>query len=83
MHEYSDSIGDRSVNEQDHMEIAGEMLTWLDKMKPYCAYMSDVISAVKGQAVQMAYGMVMFTVDEAVKRVELLLKHELKSITAS
>ena len=79
VHEYSDSIGDRSVNEQDHMEIAGEMLTWLDKMKPYCAYMSDVISAVKGQAVQMtAYGMVMFTVDEAVKRVELLLKHELK-----
>ena len=61
------------------MEIAGEMLTWLDKMRPYCAYMSDVISAVKGQAVQMtASGTVRFTVDEAVKRVELLLKHELK-----
>ena len=79
VYEYRDSIGDRSVNEQDHMEIAGEMLTWLDKMKPYCAYMSDVISAVKGQAVQMtASGTVRFTVDEAVKRVELLLKHELK-----
>ena len=79
VYEYRDSIGDRSVNEQDHMEIAGEMLTWLDKMRPYCAYMSDVISAVKGQAVQMtASGTVRFTVDEAVKRVELLLKHELK-----
>lgn len=78
-HEYRDSIGDRNVTERDHMEIAGEMLMWLDKMKPYCAYMSDVISAVKGQAAQMtASGTVKFTVDEAVKRVELLLKHELK-----
>ncbi len=78
-YEYRDSIGDRSVNEQDHKEIAKEMLTWLDKMRPYCAYMSDVISAVKGQAVQMiSTNTVKFTVDEVVKRVELLLKHELK-----
>jgi len=78
-YEYRDSIGDKSVTEQDHKEIAMEMMTWLDKMKPYCSYMSDVISAVKGQAVQMiATGSVKFTVDEVVKRVELLLKHELK-----
>lgn len=78
-YEYRDSIGDRSVTDQDHKEIAREMMSWLDKMKPYCSYMSDVISAVKGQAVQIiASGMSKFTVDEAVKRVELLLKHELK-----
>ncbi len=78
-YEYRDSIGDRSVNDQDHKEIAKEMLMWLEKMKPYCAYMSDVISAVKGQAVQMiSTNTVKFTVDEVVKRVELLLKHELK-----
>lgn len=77
--EYRDSIDDKSVTEQDHKEIAMEMMTWLDKMKPYCSYMSDVISAVKGQAVQMiASGTVKFTVDEVVKRVNLLLKHELK-----
>ena len=77
--EYRDSIEDKSVTEQDHKEIAKEMMTWLDKMKPYCSYMSDVISAVKGQAVQMiASGTVKFTVDEVVKRVDLLLKHELK-----
>jgi signal transduction histidine kinase len=41
--------------------------------------MSDVISAVKGQAVQMnASTSVKFTLDELVKRVDLLLKHELK-----
>lgn len=78
-YEYRDSIDDKSVTEQDHKEIAKEMITWLDKMRPYCAYMSDVISAVKGQAVQMnASTMVKFTVDELVKRVELLMRHELK-----
>lgn len=78
-YEYRDSIDDRSVTEQDHKEIAKEMLGWLDKMRPYCAYMSDVISAVKGQAVQMSSsGTDKFTVDEVVKRVDLLLKHELK-----
>lgn len=77
--EYRDSIDDKSVTEQDHKEIAREMLSWLDRMKPYCSYMSDVISAVKGQAVQMnASTMVKFTVGELVKRVDLLLKHELK-----
>ncbi len=80
VYEYRDSVGDKSVTEQDHKEIARDMLTWLDKMGPYCAYMSDVISAVKGQAVQMiaTSSTVKFTVDEVVKRVELLLKHELK-----
>ncbi len=78
-YEYRDSIGDRSVTDQDHKEIAKEMLTWLEKMRPYCAYMSDVISAVKGQAVQMiSTSTGKFTVDEVLKRVELLLKHELK-----
>lgn len=77
--EYRDSIDDRSVTEQDHKEIAKEMLSWLDRIKPYCSYMSDVISAVKGQAVQMnASTTVKFTVDELVKRVDLLMKHELK-----
>lgn len=79
VYEYRDSIDDRSVTEQDHKEIAKEMLTWLDKMKPYCAYMSDVISAVKGQAVQMnASTTGKFTVDELIKRVDLLMRHELK-----
>jgi signal transduction histidine kinase len=41
--------------------------------------MSDIISAVKGQAVQMnSSSTVKFTVDELVKRVDLLMKHELK-----
>ena len=77
--EYRDSIDDKSVTEQDHKEIARDMMSWLDRMKPYCGYMSDVISAVKGQAVQMSASVTnKFTVDELIKRVDLLMKHELK-----
>ncbi len=79
VYEYRDSIDDKSVTEQDHKEIARDMLIWLEKIKPYCGYMSDVISAVKGQAVQMNSSMSeKFTVDELIKRVDLLMKHELK-----
>lgn len=77
--EYRDSIGDDSVTAEDHNEIAGEMLEWLEKMKPYCSYMTDLISAVKGQAVQMNYSKYdKFTVEELVKRIDVLMKHELK-----
>ncbi len=76
--EYEDSIDDEEVTVQDHKEIAQEMYDWLNKMKPYCSYMSDIISAVKGQAVQLNtslnYG---FTLDELVKRIQILMKHEL------
>jgi len=78
-HEYKDSIEDENVTAQDHNEIASEMLEWLEKMKPYCSYMTDIISAVKGQAVQMNYSTYdKFTIEELVKRIDVLMKHELK-----
>lgn len=77
--EYRDSIGDRSVSDQDHREIASEMLVWIDKIKPHCTYMSDIITTVKGQAVQFnTTDEMTFTLDELIHRVELLMKHELK-----
>jgi two-component system, NtrC family, sensor histidine kinase HupT/HoxJ len=77
--EYRESISDPQVNLEDHMEIAHEMEEWLGKMKPYCRYMSDVISAVKGQAVQMNDSSTdKFTVEELLKRIEVLMHHELK-----
>ncbi|MCK5129646.1 MAG: PAS domain-containing protein [Clostridiales bacterium] len=76
--EYLDSIDDESVTSDDHKEIAKEILEWVDKIKPHCGYMSDIISAVKGQAVQFnTSGIVSFTVDEVIKRIGILLKHEL------
>lgn len=77
--EYRESISDPQVTIEDHMEISREMEEWLDKMKPYCRYMSDVISAVKGQAVQMNDSSTdKFTVEELLKRIEVLMHHELK-----
>jgi len=78
INEYDESIEDKNVTFEDHHEIASDMLNWLDKMKPHCTYMSDVITTVKGQAVQMnASSVTSFTLDELVKRIDILMKHEL------
>lgn len=77
--EYMESIGDKSVTNDDHREIAREMLDRIEKCKPYCSYMSDIISAVRGQAVQLSDSTVSkFTVSELIKRVDILMLHELK-----
>ena len=52
----------------------------LEKIKEYTEYMSDIITAVKGQAVTLSETEnVSFDLDELVKRVNILMKHELKS----
>lgn len=78
--EYDSSIDDPTVNSQDHHEIASDMSTWIEKIKNYTEYMSDIITAVKGQAVVMSNeDDINFTISELVKRVTLLMKHELKN----
>ncbi|UOO38809.1 HAMP domain-containing histidine kinase [Oscillospiraceae bacterium CM] len=77
--EYDESIGDDEITPEDHHEIAGEMRAWIGKMKDYTAYMSDVISTVKGQAVQLTASTTdWFTLRELLKRIEILMNHELK-----
>ena len=78
--EYEASIGDPEVNEQDHHDIAKDMLEWIAKVKTHTEYMSDVITAVKGQAVTLSNEEeIAFTVGELLKRVNILMKHELKN----
>ncbi len=78
--EYDASIGDPEVTNEDHHEIANDMRKWVEKIKEYTAYMSDIITAVKGQAVTLSSDKdVDFTIDELVKRVDILMKHELKN----
>ena len=77
--EYDESIDDPAVNKQDHHEIAKEMQDWVNKVKPYLSYMTEVIDAVKGQAVSMnASTMTNFTIKELITRTQLLMKNELK-----
>lgn len=78
--EYENSIDDPEVNSQDHHDIAHDMTEWIYKIKDYTKYMSDIITAVKGQAVTLSEkSTVHFTLDELVKRVDILMKHELKN----
>lgn len=78
--EYDSSIDEPTVNSQDHHEIASDMSTWIEKIKNYTEYMSDIITAVKGQAVVMSNeDDINFTISELVKRVTILMKHELKN----
>lgn len=77
--EYDESIEDSNVTDSDHHEIAIEMKEWLQKIKPHCSYMSDIITTVKGQTVQLSNSTTnYFTVGELIKRVDILMKHELK-----
>ena len=78
--EYDSSIDDPEVTHQDHHEIAHDMDVWIEKIKTHTSYMSDVITAVKGQAVNLnEEEQDTFTIDELMKRVNILMKHELKN----
>lgn len=78
--EYDSSIDDPEVNSNDHHDIAKDMETWVSKIKTHTEYMSDVITAVKGQAVTLNNEEAMtFTVEELLKRVNILMRHELKN----
>ena len=77
--EYEESIVDKDVTIDDHLAIANDMKDWISKIKSYLEYMSDIITAVKGQAVALSENAVdSFTVEELTKRVDILMKHELK-----
>ena len=53
---------------------------WITKIRTHLSYMSDIITAVKGQAVAFSDNMINgFTVGELVKHVDILMKHELKN----
>ena len=81
--EYEHSIDDPEVTIQDHHAIAKDMKEWVEKVNSYDAYMSDIINTVKGQAVNFnEVSMEEFTIDELLKRVNILMKHELKNALA-
>ena len=77
--EYKESISDPNVTIEDHLEIAHDMEEWVSKIKNYSEYMSDVITAVKGQAITFTEKSdEAFTIGELVKNVSILMKHELQ-----
>ncbi|MGN0963226.1 MAG: histidine kinase N-terminal 7TM domain-containing protein [Clostridia bacterium] len=74
------SIDDPEVTAGDYREIYSEMDGWLQRIRESCSYMSDIISAVKGQAGNMNVSHKEdFSLAETFKRVSLLLRHELQN----
>lgn len=75
--EYDVSIGDPEVNNNDHKEIAKDMTELIDKTKIHLSYMSDIITVVKGQAVQSTEAQIFSPLD-VINRIDILMKHNLK-----
>jgi DNA-binding LacI/PurR family transcriptional regulator/signal transduction histidine kinase len=77
--EYRDSVGDPNVNLHDHYEISNEMQNRLDQLKSNNSYMSDVIYAIKNQAVQLnANTSDEFTIKELMSEVKIFINNDLK-----
>lgn len=76
--ECEESLSDLQVVEEDYREIYSEMKEWHQKMKDSTSYMSDIITAIKGQAANISMDeKSTFTLDEMLKRSALLMRHEL------
>jgi len=78
--ECKQSIDDPEVTKDDYLEIYEEMDAWADRIKDSCTYMSDIITAIKGQAANANTNEeITFTVNDMMRRVVLLMRHELIS----
>ncbi|HEX2925823.1 MAG TPA: ATP-binding protein, partial [Ruminiclostridium sp.] len=60
-------------------ESVAEMYLWLDRIKQYLKYMSDIITAVKGQTVSVISNEAFrFSLAELIEKIELIMSFELK-----
>ena len=84
INEFDESIENKSVTPSDMHDIAKDMRNWITKLKGHMSYMSDVITAVKGQTVAMSDTVsIDFSISELFKRVNILMKHEIQNSLAS
>ncbi|MBQ9658768.1 MAG: PAS domain-containing protein [Clostridia bacterium] len=78
--EINESLGNPQVVEEDYREITGEIDEWIVKVKSHLKYMSDIITAVKGQAVNFNLSQdEEFTIEKFLILENVLMKYELKS----
>ena len=79
--EYRESLDDPQVVKEDYEEICDDIDSWLEKVIESTGYMSDIITAIKGQAAASSTREVpdqYFTIDDMIKRSWLLMRHELQ-----
>ena len=77
--ELSKSVDDERVDKNDYREIAKEMKKWNRKIDTYLEYMSDIITAVKGQTTVFANDSKEYIViSDIFKTIKVLIDHEMK-----
>jgi len=76
--ECAESLGNDSVTKEDYQEIANEMREEIHKINSHMSYISEIITTVKEQTVKRDDdGNTSFTIGELVRRIKILLQHEL------
>jgi len=84
VNEFDLSIDNNMVTNADMHDIAKDMYEWIEKLKGHISYMSDVITTVKGQAVTLSENeTINFSITELFKRVDILMRHEIKNALAT
>lgn len=78
--ELEDTAADESVTAEDRLDIVKDLKNDLDEMKPYCSYISNLLSMVKEKAFQLNTSTDQsFTIAEVQARIMLLMNFELKN----
>ncbi|HCC08354.1 MAG TPA: hypothetical protein DEP72_09390 [Clostridiales bacterium] len=77
--EYDESLDNDAVTKDDYHEMAKEMKSWLEKMRPYCDYLGDIVYAVEDQAIAAKnQDNEFFRIEEVVNKVNILMGFTLK-----
>ncbi|MFZ5989509.1 MAG: ATP-binding protein [Bacillota bacterium] len=77
--EYEKSIGDTNITLDDHHEIVNEMRLWINRLKEYNSYMSNIITTFKTQAVKLnSHTTSEFTIEEFVKQIRFLMTYNVQ-----
>ncbi len=67
--EYINSFEDSEVAIEDYIEIASEIEKWAESIEPNCIYMSEVVEAVREQAINIDFkSEELFSIKEAIKK---------------
>ena len=79
--EFRKSLDDERVSKEDFKEIAKEMEEWNRKIDTYLEYMSDIITAVKGQTTVFANDSKEYiSVSDIFKTIKVLVENSVKII---
>lgn len=79
INEYSVSIGDSLVTNDDHCDIAKDMEVQVDNIYQYLVYLKDLALALKDQTVSRSISQYnSFTIDDLLKRLNIILNDQLK-----